>query len=286
MLKRLFRPTNRRARLLVGILLAGLFCVQCTRPGADPEFSLVTVIDGKAIGKNSPAVLQKVEDLAKTDHTALLEYCLEKYQGRYRDYTCTLVKQERIRGALTAEQWVDVKFMASPFSVAMKWTKNPPIGDRVVYVEGKYNNQMLVRPGGLLGKLVGTVLRKPDGPEAQRNTLRPVNLFGFERGMESLIQVYRQAERAGDLQETFGGYAAVDGRQTIALVRHLPPKDDYPAYETRVYIDLEYLVPILIEGIDWDNELSCRYLYRNIRFNVGLRDEDFRPEANDMKPPK
>ncbi len=56
-----------------------------------------------------------------------------------------VIKQERLNGALGKEQWVDVKFMEGPFSVAMKWVKNPPVADRLLFVEDKYNGKMLVR---------------------------------------------------------------------------------------------------------------------------------------------
>ena len=59
------------------------------------------------------------------------------------------------------------------FSVAMAWTQNAPLGDRVLYVEGKYDNKMMVRPKAPFLQAItgGSVLRKPDGPEAMRNTL-------------------------------------------------------------------------------------------------------------------
>ena len=282
--KQLLRPTNRRVRWLVGCLLVGLFCIQCTQVG---EVGSSNSLIARSPGENPAEVADKVVRLAKSDHVALLAYCRDHYQHNYRDYTCTLIKQERIKGALTKEQEIAVKFMDSPFSVAMKWHRNPPIGDAILYVEGKYNNRMIVRPKSRFFRLLtgGSVFRKPDGPDAMKNTLRPVNIFGFGRGMRELIAVYAQAKRAGDLKEAFGGYAEVAGRKTVVLERHLPPEDDYPACKTLIYVDVEYLVPICIEGFDWDGRLSSRYLYRDIRFNVGLTEDDFLPEANGIKVP-
>jgi len=286
-LKRLLHPTNRRVRLLVGILLAGLFCIQCSRSEAFRQSRFVVAISGQAIGENDPTVMAEVKHLAQTDHVALLEYCLANYQGRFRDYTCTMIKQERINKLVSKEQEIRVKFMEEPYSVAMEWTpQTAPMGDRVLYVEGKYNNQMLVRPRGLLNQLVGTVMRPPDSPEAMRSTLRPVNQFGFRRAMESLLKVYRQARRAGDLKEAFGGYAEVGGRKAIVLVRYLPAKDNYPSCKTVIFIDLEYLIPSAVEGYDWDGRLACSYVYKDLAFNVGLTPSDFLPAANDMVPPK
>ena len=280
-LKWLFRPTNRRMRYLVGIFLAGLFCIQCI-PSSQNDQGSVVIARSQTV--NPEDVARKVLQLAQTDQVALLEYYQKNYEHSYRDYTCTFLKKERLSGALQAEQEVQVKFSESPFRVAMHWVRNAPIGDRVLYVEGKYNGHMVVRPAsGLLRMLAGgAVFRKPDGADVMKNTLRPVNLFGFHRGMRELLGVYRQAKAAGDLKQTCGGIAMVDGRRAVVLERYLPPKDDYPAWKTVVYIDLEYLVPICIEGFDWDERLSSRYAYRNVRFNTGLTPDDFLPEANEI----
>ncbi len=271
---------------MVGIFLAGLFCIQCTRTEAFRQSEFVVAISGKTLGHNAPETVKSLEALAKTDHIALLERCVSNYEGSYKDFTCTFIKQERLNGSLKPEQWIDVKFMEAPFSVAMRWTKNAPLGDRVIYVEGKYGNNMLVNPKGVLSALVGTVTRKPDDAQAMQNTLRPVNMFGFKRGMDNLLNVYRKARNNGDLKEEFGGYAKVAGRDTLVLVRHLPPKGDYPSEKTITYIDLDYMLPVCIEGYNWQGELVCRYIYKDIQFNVALNDADFLPETNGMKAPK
>jgi len=283
-IRQLLRPSNRSVRYLVGLLLIGLFCIQCI-PGTDSSSSIVIA---KTAGTGAEAAEQKLVELAKTDHITLLNHCLDNYARSYKDYTCTLVKQERISGTLGAEQEIQTKYKEAPFSVAMRWTKNAPIGDQVLYVEGKYNNNMLVRPAsGLLRMLTGgSVTRKPDGPDAMRNTLRPVNMFGFRRGMEELVKVYKQAADAGDLETKFGGFAEVEGQSALVLERYLPASDAYPAWKTIIYIDRQRLVPICIEGYDWDKQLSSRYVYRNVSFNTGLTNDDFLPEANGLKAPK
>ena len=288
-LQNLLRRTNRKVRVLVGLMLVGLVFVACTRTEGDAESTgLISAVDGKVIGHNAPAVLDKVEHLARTDHAALLSFCLDNYAARFKDYTCTFIKQERIGGSLGEEQWTNVKFMQSPYSVAMAWTKNAPMADRVLYIEGKYNGKMLARPSSsLLRALVpgGTVARDPDGPSVMKNTLRPVNMFGFERATENLLDVYRQSARAGELEQSFGGYKNVAGRDTIVLVRVLPPRKDYPARKTLTYVDLEYLVPVCVEGYDWDGNLACRYTFKDVKFNVGLGNEDFLPKANELNEP-
>ena len=286
MLKPMLRLTNRRVRFMVGLLLAGLFCVQCTRTDAVSESRFVTSVSGRPVGATSADVLNKLEKMAKSDHVALLQFCLENYQNSYRDYTCTFSKQERMGGDLKPEQVMNVKFMDSPFSVTMTWTKNAPTADKLIYVEGKWDNQMLVKPNLPFAGLIGTVRRPPDGQDARRQSLRTVNQFGMRRSLQSLIDVYAKAAQAGDLGMAFGGYRVVDGRDTILLIRDLPEKGDYPAARTLTYIDLAYLVPICVEAFDANEELNSRYVFSNLRFNVGLTEDAFLPEANGMQPPK
>ena len=284
--KRLFEPPNRRVRILVGLLLAGLFSVQITHTEALRKPDSVSAISGRLVGVPGPSSLSRLEELAKTDHIALLEYCLENYRANFRSYTTTLVKQERINGAIGKEQTIDVKFMQSPFSVALKWAENPNRADRIIYVEGKHDNKMIVRPANaLIRALAPAVLRDPRCKDAKAVSLRTVDEFGFEKSMMALLELYRQAKQEGHLKEDFGGYAEVAGRKAIVLIRYLPPKNDYPAHKTAIFIDLETMVPIYVVAHGWDNppELICRYLYKNVRFNVHMTAEDFLPETNDIK---
>ena len=293
MLKRLFRPTNRRVRWLMGALLVGLFCALYpwpTETTADrPSDSFMIVIDGEALGEVSLDAAAQLEQLARTDHIALLELCLENSQ-QYSDYTLTFIKQERINGALRDQQTVDVAFRRDPFSVAMTWTANAPKGDRVLYVEGMWDGQILVRPTNGFFRSVtgGQVLRDPTGSEVMESTLRPITMFGFENSLKNLLAVYRRARQGGDLVEEFGGFGQIGGRDVIILVRKLPASDDYPSAKTITYIDMEYLVPIMIEGYDWttpESRLMCRYVFQDIQFNMDLPDDRFTPQANDMNNP-
>jgi hypothetical protein len=283
MFRRLLGPANRRARLVVGLMLLGLVCIQCVQPGDHG-------VRGIAVA-GEESVLTRVRELAKKDHVAVLELSLANYQKKYGDFRCTLLKQERINGKVGEEQEIAVKFRRQPFSVAMAWMgKNLPPGDRVLYVEGKYGNMMLVRPSNPIARVLtgGTVKRQPDGEEAMQSTLRPVNQFGFERGIQSLLDVYRQARKAGECREEMDPRDQdVCGRKTILLIRTLPDGKDYPARVTKTYIDVETLLPIMIEGYGWQNdEFLCRYLYKDLDFNAKFTDEDFLPERNDLITPR
>ena len=290
----IFRPSNKGVRIIVGLLLVVLLAIQVTQcVTATPEVSEVTIvkIGGKEVTTTDESRLEKIRTLAKTDHLTLLKMCQDEFNRQYSQngYTCTFVKQERIRGKMSKEQHIDIKFRPEPFSIAMLWIKNPPLGDSLVYVEGKYQDshgrsRMVVRPASeFFRKLVGgSVLKLPDGRDAMKTTLRPCTQFGFTNSIQSLIDVYSLARKRGECVEEFEEFAKVDGRDCIILCRYLPKRKDYPAQKTLVFIDIEYLLPVRVVGYDWQDRLTCNYEFRNIKLGVSFNDEEFTPEANDI----
>lgn len=300
-MKKIFRPTNRRVRILVGFLLVSLLCIQIAQSFATrvkEVEKLVKIAEGQVFTRDVGR-LDKIRKLAETDHLALLKMSREELEERnYGNYTCTFVKQERMKGKLGKEQHINVKFMETPYSIAMLWTKNPPLGDALVYVDGKFKNsknrsQMVVRPRNkFLQKLTGgSVLRIPDGRDAMKNTLRPCTMFGFRNGINSLIEVYQAANDKNESTEKFGGFTKVDGRDCIVLIRFLPKgtyvvdgkKKKYPAKKTIVCIDINNLMPLRVIGYDWEDKLLCSYEYRNINFGANLQNQDFTPQASGIK---
>ncbi len=301
--RKTIRPSNRRVRILVGLLLVGFLIVQVSQSVATDSSATATLqtVDGETILASDSARFETICRLAETDHLALLNRCRAELQNAGPSgYTTTFVKQERIRGKLTGEQSIEVKFLAQPFSVAMAWTKNAPVGDRLVYVEGKCpdstgRSQMVVRPKSpFLRQLVnGSVRRLPDGPDAMKNTLRPCTMFGFRNSLDSLIEVYETARAAGDCSEQWGyrdettgrrvKFVDIDGRTCVVLVRYLPQKDEYPAKKTVICIDLGRLLPMRVIGYDWDDQLLCNYEYHDVNFDVALGPEDFTPQANGIR---
>ena len=287
---------NCKLRLWGGVFLAVTFCIQCNPSQGGKGSPHGTAASPKMPETNTPttmpetnssAVEAKMEAMAKSDHVALLEFCLKHYHDTYHNYTCLFQKQERMGGTFSPVQETDIKCMENPFSVSMHWVKNPPSTvDWVLYVEGRWKNQMIVRPTGWV-KFVGAQFRAPDGPDAMKVTVKPVTAFGFERTLHAQIDAYTLARKNGDLRQEFGGYAKVDGRNTLVLVRYLPQKPGYLGWKTLTYIDMKYLTPVVLEAYGWDDKhrLTCRYAFHNVKFNVGLTEKDFLPEANEMTEP-
>jgi hypothetical protein len=278
--------TPQRPLTVAMVLAMSLFV--CALVGCDAE--PVKSIDVEAPGGNHDVLVE----LAKTDHVTLIEQCRENFRRQnVTDYTCMLLRQERIDGTLHNAQEVAVKFRAQPFSVTMTWMVNPGDGDRCVYIEGMWpdangNSQMLIRPTGILLQLAtgGSVLRLPDSADVMRGTRKPITQFGFENLFESLLPVYAQARAADDCEETFLGVADVSGNDCIVLQRIIRnPQSENVAPVTKIFVDRNRLLPIRLEGYGLDDDLIFAYEYDQLAMNVGLTDEDFTPEANEITVP-
>jgi hypothetical protein len=218
-------------------------------------------------------------ELAKTDHLQLLRWALDNYETHIRDYTARFHKQERIKGKLRDRELIDVSFREAPFSVLMTWRENAGRVDKLLYVEGSNDGQMIVHPTGLFS-WISSVKRDPRGDEAYASSLRTCDQFGFCRTMESLLEVYEQAQERGELETAYLGETLVDGRPCVAMERVLPPDKGYPYARIVIEIDTKYLVPVATACYDWRGQLISRYAYHEIVFNQGLTPEQFTPGAN------
>src|SRR5437762_3592592 len=60
--------------------------------------------------------------------------------ARVRDYTGTLVRQERIAGQLQPEQFIDIRVRQQPYSVCLRWISPRHLaGQEAVFITGKNN---------------------------------------------------------------------------------------------------------------------------------------------------
>ena len=281
---------SSRVRLAIGLLLAALLLAQIisTFNGSAEVIATTTTADSFSPDGTLLTEDQRILNLAKTDHIRLLQLCLKRYEDRYRDYTATLLRRERIHGKFGPEQVIDVRYKDDPFSVVLAWRVGATRGDKVLYVENDPDgeNMMHIHPTGWPGRIFRSVDRSPDDLEVRQSSLRSIREFGFRRGLESLIEVYQLAKSRGHLDDpsacTYLGTGELDGRPTFAIQRVLPPGYDYPAKVTIIEIDQEYLVPVHVYGTNWQDQDLCDYRQINIKFNVGLSDSDFTKEANGL----
>src|SRR5206468_656157 len=81
----------------------------------------------------------------------LLAEARKAYQD-VRDYTCVLIKKERMRGQVQPESVISMKVRCQPFSVYLRWQQPKTMtGQEACYIAGKNDGKMRVHSVGLLG---------------------------------------------------------------------------------------------------------------------------------------
>lgn len=216
--------------------------------------------------------------------------CLQRVQ-EIRDYTCVLVKRERVKGRLGAPEYIRAKVRhdrnmaetdAAPFSIYMKFYRpNRLAGREVLFVKGHHDDQMLVRKGGRGFPSLTTSL-DPEGILAMRENRYPITEFGLQRLIERMIEIGTSESEYGECIVRISEGAEVDDRTCTCIEIEHPQMRDYFQYHlARLYLDDELQVPIRFESYDWPDEenqgplLKEEYTYCRLKLNVGLTDADF-----------
>lgn len=274
-----------------GRLLTTFFvCVVCSvlfdgsvfsKRKADVSDYLVFAKDKTAVPAQTEAVKKrtaKLIELTSTDHIALLKMTMKHYDETVHDYRGKFIKQEVVGGKLLKPQSIEFRFKEKPFSVFMAIKKNAGSANKVLFVEGKNDDKMVVHPTGLFA-WIKSVKREPTCEAAMKENRYPCTKFGFKRMMKKAMTEYEAAAKAGDLTVKYLGITVVDGRRCVTGERLLPKGKGYENHRLIVQIDIETLMPVDVRSFDWEGKLLTRYSYSDLDINVGLKDADFTKKA-------
>jgi hypothetical protein len=272
-------------RLIVGAMVVFFLyrgVVGQQQPNAAPATPMLPVAQAfMAVPQQGVNFESRVIELARTDHITLLKLAMKNYETKIQDFTGTLYKQERINDNLKETEEISVKFKEDPFSLVMNWEKNHGAVDKLLYVEGQNENKIVVHPAGWLS-WIKSVKRDPRDKQVQQSSRKTPDQFGFRRTLESMLEVYEQAQKNNDLKIAYLGQTEVYGRPCVSMERTLPAKPEYPYARLVMDFDVQYLLPISISCYDWQGRLLSRYVYENLKFNVGLNAATFTPDANGL----
>jgi Protein of unknown function (DUF1571) len=198
-----------------------------------------------------------------------------------KDYSCTLIKRERIDGQLQQPEFMFVKIRHEPFSV-YTYFKAPEgkKGQEALYVAGK-NDGCLLGHGVGIKKVVGTLSLKPDSMLAMRDNRYPITEIGILNLTKRLIEVAEQDKKFAECDVKFAT-AKIDGRPcTCIMVTHPVPRKNFRFNIAKVFVDSEYGFPVRYEAYDWPTKeggtpvLLEEYTYVHLKFNNNFTDADF-----------
>ncbi len=167
--------------------------VVATKPVPIPviAYKPVNVSEQKPGDQQGPGQRAPQQNGTLTGRMALLMNMLLLEKGcRYLetvpDYTATFSKQEFVGGTLSDNQVINLKCRHQPFSVYMKWLVGDK-GQELLYVDGQNEEKMLVKMGGLKGRLVPTLKLDPLGSLAMQESRYPITKAGIKALAETII---------------------------------------------------------------------------------------------------
>jgi hypothetical protein len=202
-----------------------------------------------------------------------------------KDYTAHFSKSERIGGHLL-QQEMEMKFRAKPFSVYLFYQSDKERGRQAIFVDGRSNNNLLVKEAKGLAGVVGAVPLRLEDPRVKKENLYPVTHVGIANMLEETIKEWEHDLKVAgdDVDVQFYPNAKVKGVPCQAIqVTHLKKLKDIKYSKNRIYFDKETKLPIRGERFGWPRRageeppLVEDYKYTNLKTNVNLPDAEFSP---------
>jgi len=182
--------------------------------------------------------------------------------------------QERIGGKLDEGQTSLFKFQ-KPFKVYMKFIDGPSTGTEALYVEGGYENKLLVRRGGILEFM--TFSLDPKGSLAMSRNRHPVTELGFGFLLAEFRRNIEPAIRSGEIEIIRLTDEIFNGRPATVVEGKCFSHGGRKYYSARfiMHIDKELLLPVGDVFYDGNDEMFEDYVFTDVKLNVGLTATDF-----------
>jgi len=264
--------------LLGGPLAAYLIVVS---GGTEPAPSIPPVVIPDEGALPDAAAMER---LAASDPVAFLKNCVRHYNHEVKGYTAVLAKHERIEGTLEPPELLRVWFREKPFSVLLRWMQGERRAKAALYVAGANDNEIVVLPAGLAGKLL---LGKPIRLDLNSKTARaagryPLDQFGIKNGTLRTLAGWIDAQKRGGLHVEFLGKhktELVGGRLCYGFHRRYDRPEPNGADDLVIYIDAQTYLQVGSVIKDRDGKLIGEYYFRDIRLNPTFPADQFEPSA-------
>ncbi|MDX1964867.1 MAG: DUF1571 domain-containing protein [Pirellulales bacterium] len=200
-----------------------------------------------------------------------------------KDYTCTLIKRERIDGKLQEVEEIETKVRHEPFSVYMKFKKpDDAKGREVIFVHGANDGNLLAHERR--GFNLGMVSLKPNSALAMKGNRYAITEVGIYNLTRRLVEVAENDRQFGECDVSIVPSEINQRPCTLMQVVHPVPRKNLLFHITRIYVDDEMNVPVRYEAYEWPEKtggppvLTEVYAYVDLKLNPGLTDADFDPQ--------
>lgn len=203
--------------------------------------------------------------------------------AQVRDYSCTMIKQERMGRSLQPNHIIDLKVRHRPFSVNMLWQAPSSLeGQEVCYVQGKHNGKMRARGTGLL-KALGFVTLDPNDARAKKHSNHTITEAGIANLLAQFIHSWKLQARYKKAEVKIGEYR-FNNRKVVRVetIHQAKIQGVQENYRNVFYFDRQTWLPTRVERYDWPRQGGPKggdlfevYSYLNMKVNVNLPDSTF-----------
>ena len=256
-----------------------LFLTLCLLIGPDrPEPARDQFLVGEApipaapITADAIPTAERFDELAKTDVLACFRAAIARY---HRDvpvgYTAVMRKHERINGRMYAAENIEITHRNEPHSVFMKWISEPAgQADRVLYVEGANDNQIVCRPHSAFARAVAgsAVMCDPFGRDAKGGGRVSVPESGLLKAVEQVLHAWGKAKEDDRLQVEYLGIESVkelDGRKCHLFRRTVDPPEAEGLQTIVVGLDAETWFQVVNILTDIKGKPIASYYFKDIK---------------------
>lgn len=262
-----------------------------TEAAAQPAPQTAQAAQAPATQPQPATVARSPYDLTRQGEEHPLAPCVRVFKStaeyidqNVRDYSCTLVKQERVDGELGETQNIAMKVRQEPFSVYMRFLKPFP-GREVLFVNGQNNNEMFVLEAGWKRTVLGKMSFAPDSAMVMKGQKYPITRVGMRNLMASLIQYSEADMQYQESDVTTNPDIKIAGRPTTMVqIVHPVPRQNFRSHIARIFFDNELRVPIHYDSFKWPDKpgaqppLEESYTYANLKLNNGFTAREFDSE--------
>jgi hypothetical protein len=149
----------------------------------------------------------------------------------------------------------------------MEWMDSKNKDKKVLYVHGKYGNQLNIQVKVLFVK--ARLPKDPTDPQVLAKANHPITESGFGQSLVNIRKLSTMMHGQGKLKVTYGGRGqpGPDGQPCFKVVREFSGYDKIT--KATIHFDERTLMPVQIETYDREG-FKERYTYRRVVLNPKL----------------
>jgi len=202
--------------------------------------------------------------------------------AKVTDYTCMMIKKEKMGDQAPVENVISMRVRTEPFSVNLKWLEPKSLlGQEAIYVAGKNDGKMRVKSAGVLAA-IGFVSLDLNDERATKTSKHSIKEAGIGNLLERYVSGWEN-EREWKLTQVRIADYEYNKRRCVRVETTHPtnPDNRFLYYRNVIFFDKETKLPVRVECYDWPEKEGAKpellevYSYANMKLNVGLTDDVF-----------